>query len=49
MANSRNDSRYQKYATVDTLPESTGEGYYTTEINLREIQKDDKVNKAFYS
>jgi len=49
MANSRNDSSYQKYATVDTLPESTGEGYYTNEINLRELQKDFKVQKAFFS
>ena len=47
MANSRTSGQFKEYATVDTLP--TELGYFTNEINVRELWKKEKISRVYFS
>ena len=47
MANGRNSTANHEYATVDTRPSSAG--YFTNEVDVRLLSKNDKVKKIFFS
>jgi hypothetical protein len=47
MANSRSSGANKEYATVDTRP--TSAGYFTNEVDVRLLSKNDKVKKLFFS
>ena len=47
MANRRSSGSFKEYATVDTMP--TGLGYYTNEVDLRALRKDNKEFRAYFS
>lgn len=47
MANSRNSGEFKEYATVDTEPDSLG--YFTNEVNLRNLRKVGSENRMYFS
>ena len=47
MANRRSSGTFKQYATVDTMP--TGLGYFTNEVDLRALRKDNKEFRVYFS
>ena len=47
MANARSSGYNKEYATVDTNPGSAG--YFTNEVDVRLLKKNNKVSKLFFS
>jgi len=47
MANEKITGANKEYAIVDTQPGSAG--YFTNEVNIRHLQKTEKVSKVFFS
>lgn len=47
MANSRSSGQFKEYATVDTTP--VGLGYFTNEVDLRELRKVKFETRVYFS
>lgn len=47
MANERNQGVNKEYATVDTNPGSAG--YFTNVVDIRHLNKTEKISKIFFS
>ena len=49
MANSRTNGPFKRYATVDTVPIDSELGYFTGEVDLRDIRKTKGECRVYFS